>query len=767
MRILVNYHPEEQNYMSVLQHYIRQAGYQAIATPSTLTIGELLSKASGAGCQGIFLINKDTLLNCVPGSKPTLDDWRGSFLDFSIPTIVGNSLTHTQTVAHGAWLLQKDLNRFKLLKEAKEMPPFEFTVLKEVKDFEGAYTILEKAILISYDIETKTVNEQAALGIAGTTLITCCSWTAVLPDRSLRTFVLPLINFLESHWITDTEYGRALSFLRRVNALDIPKVMHNGMYDCLHSIVYHAEPYNWVLDTMAMAHAEFSELPKTLDFVSSITLSNYCQWKSEAAEASKAKDINRYRAYNAKDTYTTALICLHYLNKLPAYARKNYQQQFKLVYPALYCNFEGMLIDQEKRAELRAAEVERLDRTLSTLQTTLADSTFNPSSPKQVSTYIYDILGAVDPKMGMKRDKNGKKVRITRGTNEKNLSAVGLQHPILLRVTAAIIEYREARKAVSTYMDFLQMNGRLLYSLNPFGTETGRMACQSSSFWCGTQAQNIPYYAKPMLISDRGFLLGEVDNSQSEARCIAYLSQDLALIASLEDRERDFYTTLGTLFFGIPYEEVTKAFRNAILKKIVHGTNYMMGAVTFIENAGAQKLIDASPSLGIKISLLPMPPKGTMSLKQFAQKLLDSYHVPFFRVKEWYAEVKNEILSTHKLTSSLGYTRYFFGDVVKNYQAFNSAVAHGPQNLSVGVLNIGMWKVWQLVKFYEGELRLKAQIHDSILFQYAEDRDDIRKAVVEAMQNPIEVRGRVLRIPTDCKIGKDWGNMEELPREIL
>jgi DNA polymerase I-like protein with 3'-5' exonuclease and polymerase domains len=762
MRILVNYDKAEQNFLPVLQFFLKKNGLEAIATSSTLSIGELIAKAQTAQCKAIFLCNSKTLENCVPGTKPTLDDWRGSLLNFSVPTIVGNSLAHTQTIPYGSWLLEKDLARFKSLNPIPDKQKFAFTVLETTDLFEDAYHELAQAEFIAYDIETKTINVDEGSNTAGDTIITCCSWTGVYSDRSLRTYVLPLVSFLQNHWNSDTDYCKAISFLRGINALSVQKVMHNGMYDCMHSIVYRAYPKQWTLDTMAMMHSEFSELPKSLDFVASVTLPDYCQWKAEAQEASKSGDIQRYWAYNAKDTWTTARICLYYLDKLPAYAKKNYQDQFKLVYPALYCNFEGFKINQEKRLELRNKEAERLEKNLRSLRITLSDAHFNPGSWQQVGKYIYDILGASDPKIGKKRTATGGKVTITRGTDEKNLSAVGQQHPLLLRVTSAIINYREAQKAIGTYMDFLQKNGRLLYSLNPFGTETGRMACQASSLWCGTQVQNIPYYAKPMLVADEGFILCEPDFSQAEARCTAYLSQEVRLIAALENKDRDFYTSLGTLFFSIPYENVTKDFRNKILKKIVHGTNYMMGAGTFVENAGTQNLIDSTVHLGIKVSLNPSPKDGSISLKQYAQKLLDSYHVPFFRVKEWYQEIKNEIITTHKLRSPLGHTRYFFGDVSKNHMAFNSAVAHAPQNLSVSMLNVGFWKVWGLVKKHNGDLRLKAQVHDSVPFQYREGREDIRDEVLAALDNPAIIHGRTLRIPVEAKIGNNWGEMEEL-----
>ena len=760
MRILVNYNPSEQNYLPVLQYFIKKQGLEAIATSSTLSLGELVAKAQTAKCDAIFLVNTSTLENCVPGDKPSLDDWRGSRLNFSVPCIVGNSLAHTQTVAYGSWLLEKDLSKFRSIH--KPIREFSFTALEAVDMFEDAFNKLSTAELLSYDIETKTFEEDTENLEAGATIITCASWTAVYADLTTYTCVIPFVDFLQDHWHTDSDYAKALQFLKQINRLDIPKVMHNGMYDCTHSIVYNAEPHNWVLDTMAMMHSEFSELPKDLAFISSVNLYDYCQWKAEAQMASKTGDIHRYWAYNAKDTFTTALNAIHYLWNLPAYARKNYQKQFKLVYPSLYCNFEGFRVDEQKRTELRAAEEARLDKSLAQLRTLFADPNFNPSSPKQVQTYIYDVLGASDPKIGMKRTAAGGKVRKSKGTDAKNLAAVGTQHPILLRVTSAITDYREARKAISTYMDFIKYKGRLLWALNPFGTETGRMACSASSFWCGTQVQNIPSYAKSMLAMDDGFEGFEIDNSQSEARCTAYLAQDLKLIAALEDPERDFYTSLGELFFGIPYNMVSKEFRNKILKKIVHGTNYMMGAATFVENAGAQNLIDSSHHLNITISMEEKIPRGSMSLKQFAQKLLDSYHVPFFRVKMWYQEVRNEIMATHCLKSPLGHVRYFFGNVEKSHQAFNSAVAHAPQNLSVSVLNIGLWKVWGLVKKHQGNLRLKAQIHDSVLGQYRKGREDIRAEVLAAMNNPVIIHGRTLRIPVDIKVGDSWGTMKEL-----
>lgn len=70
--------------------------------------------------------------------------------------------------------------------------------------------------------------------------------------------------------------------------------------------------------------------------------------------------------------------------------------------------------------------------------------------------------------------------------------------------------------------------------------------------------------------------------------------------------------------------------------------------------------------------------------------------------------------------------------------------------------------MWQLVKKYKGLLRLKAQIHDSVFFQYAQGRADIRNEVQASLDNPVVIHSRTLRIPTDCKVGLSWSNMEKV-----
>ncbi len=751
MRILVNYTASEKGNLTQLAYFLKKHGISAASTSVAMTIGELLAKAKLASCDAILLCNEETLRNCVPGDKPTLDNYRGSRLNFSIPTIVCNFLDHVNTVPHGEWLLERDLAKFADIRRPAQV--FTQTILDDVGKFPAALAIMKRSLLMTYDVETITLNADEDERIAGDTLISCASWTSVMPDLTLVTYTLPLIDFGIDHWDNDLDYAAALSFLQEVNKLPQAKGMHNGQYDALHSIRYHAEPYNFCLDTMGFAHSEYSELPKSLDFVASYQLYDYVQWKDDSAAASKSKDIRKYWGYNGKDTWNTARVLLQQLRTMPAYARKNYARQFKLTYPALYCAFEGWKINEEKRLELRAASTVLLERSKETIRIMFADPNFNPGSWQQVEKYIYHVFGAKRPKIGKSKS----------CTDEKNLSAVAQQHPLLSRLVHEILEYRGAQKAIGTYYDFAHINNRLLYNLDPFGTETSRMASRASSLWCGTQIQNIPGYAKEMLEADEGYELIEPDMSQAEARCTAYCSQETKLIAALEDKTRDFYKTLGTLFFQMKYEDVTDFFRNKVLKKVVHGTNYMMGAKTFIENITVAVLHTAALTMGIK--LVPTPRKNTkeQTIIGFAGSLLETYHVPFPRVRMWYKEIYHEIATTGKLVGPTGNVRVFFGDIKRRHEMLRGAVAHQPQNLSVSILNEGYWKVYkQLVIPSKGEFRLKAQVHDSMPAQYLKTkRDYYVPRMLALMDNPVLVHGRTLKVPIDAKIGPTWGTMEK------
>jgi DNA polymerase I-like protein with 3'-5' exonuclease and polymerase domains len=204
-----------------------------------------------------------------------------------------------------------------------------------------------------------------------------------------------------------------------------------------------------------------------------------------------------------------------------------------------------------------------------------------PRSTTQVSTFLQVILGPKDAaKLG--------------STDKKALAKAAKKHPLNNMLIDEILKYRAAAKLISQYLDpDLMGEDRVLYSLNPSGTDTGRLSSTKSSFDCGFQVQNVPEYAKQTIMADEGFYLGEADNEKSEAVCLGFISGDANLIESTTST-RDFHSINIERFFGRPYDEVWDSVKNKtknkelrdLSKRVNHGTAYVMGPDVLLGNYG-------------------------------------------------------------------------------------------------------------------------------------------------------------------------------------
>lgn len=732
MRLLVNHSNEDRPYLPALIPLMKAEGLSGVASNKKYSISELQEAAKKQRCEAILLSNPQTLCELL-GEDARLSNYRGTRINYTIPVIVVSPIEHTHTIHYGKWLLEQDLKKFKRIKEP--VIPFSFSVLETPEQMEAAQLLLETCLLISFDIET---NEKLQ--------ITCISYTGLLSTGECFCCILPFVDFGSDHFLSDETYAFALQTMRDINANSVPKIAQNGQYDATYLITYHAEPENFVLDTMILGWSAYSELPRSIEFLASLACFDYFFWKDEADKAKEQKDNRSYWAYCAKDSWYTLRILLWQLGHSPSWAFTNYKKIFHLVYPALYCAFEGLKVDETKRLENRAKAVEKKIKALNDLQTMSADPEFNPGSWQQVSRFVYSTIGA-------KRVPKAP----TAGTDEKTLNLVAMQHPLLARIIDEIQTYREQAKLISTYFDFVQKRGRLLYAIDPSGTDTGRSASKASAFWVGTQIQNIPrgQDIKDWLVADEGYILLEADKNKSEARCVGYLSECEAFITAIEDPVYDFYRRCASLFFGMKYEEVTDELRNDVTKHIVHGSNYVMGPEPFVGRATPKRLYAIMSKLQTKV----------LNLLDFAKYLLSLYHKPFPEIRgNWYPAIKNEVQRTHKLVSPLGWTRYFFGDINKHHAVFRAAVAHGPQNLSVELINQAYYRVYKnLVLPSLGAIRLKAQIHDSIFLQcLAGTEVSIAQAMRPLIDVSCTVHGRTMLIPSDFKVGKSWGAMEKL-----
>ena len=751
MKLFINHEFHEKGYLKALAVIINREKKLNVrntyVTAKTLTMADI-KYAVKQGWDAFLIANEATLNKLFPVGKNTLDEYRGSTLIVEgKPVLIINALHQIHSVPYGKWILEQDLKKLYTATEST----FSFKTCKTREDLAAAVSLMKKASLLSLDIETIPTRDKDKHNdpYVPITSIAYTGWFPLAPAaKQYRTIVIPLMRGWQLFWEEQGDYEYAWDCIKELNFTKIPKIMQNGMYDATHLMVHNAPPYNWLFDTMGLSWSQYQELPKSLDMVASLNCTDYVQWKHEAELSKQNNDPDLYDQYNAKDTYYTLKAFINQCKNYPDWAWHNYREQFPLVYPFLYMSFEGILVDEEERNKKLVEARSIQQKALETLQVMTADPDFNPGSWQQKEELFYGILKAKKPGIGKSKS----------CTDNPNLLKLKETDPFLGLFVDQITEYQDAAKSAGTYFNFPLKRGRLLYSLSPFGTETGRAACSASPLCVGTQVQNIPYYAKSFLIADPGYTMGEIDNNKSEARCTAYLAESDALIEILEDTSKDFYKQLGPLLFNIPYEDVTTFFRNKVLKKTVHGNNYMMGAVTFMHQIGTKILVEAARALGIKIvNVCTANNLNEMTLVEFAGYLLDKYHDPFPELRSsWYPMTQAQIDSKGYLESVFGFRRYFFG---KSKDIIRTAVAHQPQNLSVAIINKGILRVYKeaVVKTEAKIVRLKAQVHDSALFQIKDGHvDEWFPKLQELLVTPVQVNGRTMVIPVDGALGKTW-----------
>lgn len=586
---------------------------------------------------------------------------------------------------------------------------------------------LDASFLTAVDIETSKVGRK----------ITSVSYTGCWPDPEghLRsyTWVVPC---------NSTTYPWCITAMRRFNLTASPKVMQNGQYDSVYFLRFNAPLYNYIYDTYHLFHAIYPELPKDLAFISSFYLDNFRFWKDEGSR-------NLYE-YNGKDTHNTLWTLLGMIFEMPDYAPNNYATKFKLVFPCISCELDGFNIDEEEQAKNWSIEDEKAKTSAARLQKLLSVPNFNPGSPKQVMQ-MFQALGYKEAK----------------DTSDLSIIKFGEKDPLFLRLAELIQTYRAATKARSTYFEIELFEGRLFYKLDPSGTETGRMSSKSGSFWCGTQIQNIPPYARGMVVSLPGWSLAGIDKSQSESYCTAYISQDLQLIKNVTTSP-DFHCSNASMFFGMAFDELydvklkkvlNKAIRK-LAKPINHGANYNMGAKTLVDTIISQ--MGSSALIEIR-KLLKLP--ATMSYQKVAQKALDRFDKVYPRLRSlWYNEIVMEVLRTGKLVTPVGYVRRTFMNPRKSVADLNACVAHKPQSTSVHLVNEAFYKIWRdlQLKKYRGSFRLKAQVHDEIIPMIKDWCVEIAaNEVAEMMVIPTVINGRTMTIPSTVAIGKTWDECKD------
>lgn len=748
-RLLFHSSIEDKPYLMRLKSCVGTATC-AVITGNITTFYELRKLAESKHATAVISTSTELLnkflqhLGCE--QKGNINNYAGSL--FKIPqsdieVLFVSPLEQLMTTPYGAFLTSRYIT--KLIRPDDWITPTKFSwEIFDPSRAEELYHEFSRAFAIAIDIET--TKEPPA--------IRCVGYTALFYDATIgftsKTLVIPCDSIFN------------LTYIRKFNSLNAQKIFQKGQYDISYLQAYGAAPVNYLWDTAGLFHAWYAELPKDLGALAAFFIRDVIYWK----DLSQTNNLSEYYRYCGLDTWGTANVFLAWMAAAPDWARTNYANSFPIQFPCHLAEMNGIKRDMDE-LKLALAENQKLIAEKSArLDKLLGVRDFNVNSPKQMQQLVR-MLGCHD---------------IT-STKEQELNKVAFRHPLNALIVGLVLDIRGYRKLVSTYLtpgkEFCghlgNKEGRILFALNPHGTDTGRLASSEHHFWCGLQIQNIPrgVDVKRTLVADTGFVIAECDLEQAESRDTAHIAGDESLIDAVTGI-RDFHSVNASAFFGVAYDRIysdelhktiDKALRD-LAKRVNHGANYNMGPGVLVDTMGLAKIYEAQTKLGLPKLMTPL---------QIAQYLLDTFHKTYPKISGvYYPAVVREVMTTRMLTSRArhhveyqaspaGWVRYCFGNPDKNKRHLNAYVAHPPQSLNAMTLNRAYMKVFYEIAMhpdYSGDFKLGPQIHDSILFQFREGRKELPEKVSSCMQIPVSVKGydnkdRTFTVPASIKAGKN------------
>ena len=573
---------------------------------------------------------------------------------------------------------------------------------------------------------------ETAFDIEATPAQTTCFSFSLSPSEAMS---IPLINNSGNIFSSEqeTEIWRLTSQI--LESPSIGKIMQNGMFDMMFLVrTLGIKTSHLSFDTMLAQHLAWSDLPKGLDFITSVyTFYPYYKDEGKQAHLKTIKDWDQYWRYNARDaiiTHSAKAPLQEELNKISA--NETYQHLLKLHRPLMEMEYRGILTDQNPSSGIPAAQ-KIINHRIGALQSALdrfCGKPLNVNSPKQMKEYFYVDL---ELKPYVNRKTKNLSVDDTALKRIARKKSKGSAEAMIIR------KIRENRKLMSNYFSVsVDSDSRLRCQYKISGTSTGRLASAKTFFGSGTNLQNIPKAFKSYLIPDPGYFLIEVDLSQAEARVVAYISQDANMIKAFES-SIDCHTYNASQIFDVKMENVTKAQRD-MGKRVVHASNYAMGYKTFALNAE-----------------IPEPR---------AKSLLNQYHSRFPGLKRWHSEIDREVHQTRMLRNLFNRPKRFLGPLDPIH--LKAAYAYIPQSSVAELLNRGLVDISRDDWLKSQDLQLLLTVHDSIIFQIPITSDPVYLSkifhrVAAHLEKTLYAKGQPFVIPCDFKIStKNWKNMIEV-----
>ncbi len=383
----------------------------------------------------------------------------------------------------------------------------------------------------------------------------------------------------------------------------------------------------------------------------------------------------------------------------------------------------GILLDVpalKAMSQELAKQISQLEKDIQAL----AGQPFNLNSPKQLGEVLFDRLRLLDKP---KKTKTGQYQ-----TNEDILLELETKHPIV----AKILEYREATKLKSTYVDALPQSvfagtGRVHTTFLQLLTATGRLSSNNPNL------QNVPIRT-PMgreirraFVPPEGWWLFSADYSQIELRVMAALSGDAALRDAFL-HGHDIHAATASKVYGVPMDQLLPEMRRTA-KMVNFGIIYGISAFGLAQRLGIPR--------------------------EEARSIIANYFKQYPGIKA-YMDRTIAGARQHGYVETLCGRRRFLRDINSGNQtvrgaAERTAINTPIQGTAADMIKLAMVKIAAALKERGLRTRMLLQVHDELVFEVPEEeKATVQPLVTDLMQTALPLDG--VPILVECGFGHNW-----------
>lgn len=274
-------------------------------------------------------------------------------------------------------------------------------------------------------------------------------------------------------------------------------------------------------------------------------------------------------------------------------------------------------------------------------------------------------------------------------------------------IAKRILAFRGWEKACSSYyrpyQELVKSDGRMRPDYKSHGTVTGRYACSEPNLQQIPKESNKPWNGeiKKLFLAKPGHTLWEYDYSQLEFRLNAHFAREPFLLEVFNDHDRDIFTEMAGQL-GWTRQEC---------KGFTYSTLYGAGKGRIAKVFGVST--------------------------DEAQEHIDDFYQHYPRLRRLSKTIEQMVLRDGKVKLWSGRYRHFPYRREDSFKAANSFIQGGAADIVKHVMN--------RINREIPELQMLLQVHDSLVFEIPNDKEEHYKARIE----------EIMTKPTD-DLKLDW-----------